>query len=124
MYIVLDRRGADAVAATEIDDRGDTVGEHAMPDVELPEFIARREGAHPRWVWDSTAKWYPTALSAGVRIDRCIDLALSHAILRTSALTAASDLARTDDGRWSALEPAVQDPVLGPQVDPFAGSRL
>ena len=53
-----------------------------------------------RWVWDDTTTWYPGLLEAGVRIGRCVDLRLSHAILRNSALTAGSELARSPAGPW------------------------
>jgi DNA polymerase-1 len=65
---------------------------------ELAAFVA----AHPaaRWVWDDTRRWYPKLLAAGVRVERCVDLRLSHAILRHSTLTATSDLARAAPGPW------------------------
>src|SRR5882757_7685351 len=53
-----------------------------------------------RWVWDDTTTWYPGLLEAGVPIGRCVDLRLSHAILRNSALTAGSELARAAVGPW------------------------
>jgi DNA polymerase-1 len=70
--------------------------------------VQRLEVQHPRWVWDDTARWYPLLLVAGVRIERCVDLRLSHAILRTSALTSSSRLARAPINAWDrpAVEPA------------------
>jgi DNA polymerase I len=120
VHIVLARPSAGQIVATELagDDgpqQGRAVGEHHLHRSELPEFVATREADHPRWVWDSTAAWYPQLLTAGVRVERCVDLALCHAILRSSTLTSSSELARTDDGRWSDLEPrqeAVQDSAL------------
>ncbi|MEN0134435.1 MAG: bifunctional 3'-5' exonuclease/DNA polymerase [Rhodococcus sp. (in: high G+C Gram-positive bacteria)] len=53
------RRHSDAVAAVR--------------DIEAAE--------HPRWVWTSTAAVYPALLRAGVRVRRCHDLALTHAVL-------------------------------------------
>src|SRR5690606_35675162 len=58
----------------------------------------------PRWVWDDTTTWYPPLLSAGVRVERCVDLRLSHAILRGSELTAETAFARAAHGDWD--EPA------------------
>jgi DNA polymerase-1 len=53
---------------------------------ELPRFVAERERtAAPRWVWSDTPAWYPALLEAGVRVARCVDLRLSHAILRRAA---------------------------------------
>ncbi len=47
------------------------------------------EQAHrPRWVWDRSQRWYPGLLAAGIRVERCHDLALSQAILLPSTFTA------------------------------------
>lgn len=49
-------------------------------------FVAERErSSPPRWVWSDTPVWYPQLLESGVRIVRCSDLRLSHAILRGAA---------------------------------------
>ena len=40
----------------------------------------------PRWVWSDAPAWYAALLAAGVRVARCHDLRLCHAILRASAL--------------------------------------
>ncbi|HEY2642368.1 MAG TPA: bifunctional 3'-5' exonuclease/DNA polymerase, partial [Galbitalea sp.] len=61
---------------------------------------AERSADIPRWVWDDTSRWYPPLLEAGVRVARCVDLRLSHAILRNSVLTASSELARAAPGPW------------------------
>jgi len=72
--------------------------EVAAPD--LAAAVAEREAAHPRWVWDDTTHWYPSLLAAGVRVERCQDLRLCHAILRGSARCADSDLALAPRGPW------------------------
>ncbi len=60
----------------------------------LPQWVAERElSARPRWVWSDTAHWYPELLAAGVRVQRCLDLRLCHAILRDSILVPAADSA-------------------------------
>jgi DNA polymerase family A len=41
----------------------------------------RERAARPRWVWAATADLYPRLLTAGVRVDRCHDLALTEGIL-------------------------------------------
>lgn len=91
------------------------VSEIARSD--LPEYLrttaaqheatAQHESATPvRWVWDSTALWYPELLRAGVRVERCHDLRLTRAILRHSTLVAESAVVPTDpawedwDGGW------------------------
>ena len=54
---------------------------------EFPRWIAEREAAGaPRWVWSDTAAWLPSLLAAGVRVERCHDLRLSHAILARSSM--------------------------------------
>jgi DNA polymerase-1 len=70
----------------------------AEPD--FPLRVAELEREEPRWVWDDTSTWYPRLLDAGVRVARCVDLRLSHAILRHSALSADSGLARAQAGPW------------------------
>lgn len=60
------------------------------------------EEDHPRWVWDDTSRWYPRLLAARVRIERCVDLRLSHAIIRNSALTAGSMLAAAPRSSWDS----------------------
>ena len=43
---------------------------------ELAEVVRELEAAHhPRWVWVDTRRWYPRLLDAGVRVERCHDLA-------------------------------------------------
>lgn len=70
----------------------------AAPD--LPAAVAQAESGRPRWVWDDTARRYPPLLRAGVRVERCHDLRLCHAILRSSTYSAGSDLARSPRGPW------------------------
>jgi DNA polymerase-1 len=63
-----------------------------------------------RWVWDDTSRWYPQLLNAGVRVARCVDLRLSHAILRNSVLTAGSELARAAPGPWDRPPKTEREP--------------
>ncbi|MFT4229459.1 MAG: bifunctional 3'-5' exonuclease/DNA polymerase, partial [Microbacterium sp.] len=50
-------------------------------------WIAERERMlAPRWVWSDTPTWYAPLLRAGVRVARCHDLRLCHAVLRDSEL--------------------------------------
>jgi hypothetical protein len=56
---------------------------------DLAAAVGRREAAgRPRWVWAATGELYPRLLAAGVRVDRCHDLALTEGILLAA------------DGRW------------------------
>ncbi|HET6750357.1 MAG TPA: bifunctional 3'-5' exonuclease/DNA polymerase, partial [Actinomycetes bacterium] len=59
------------------------------PVRDLAAAVAERERAgRPRWVWAATGEVYPGLLRAGVRVDRCHDLALTEGILLAA------------DGRW------------------------
>jgi DNA polymerase-1 len=91
VYIVVSPRRARAYS-----DDGAALSDEQV--VDLPAFITE----HPevRWVWDDTRRWYPGLLAAGARVERCVDLRLSHAILRHSSLTADSELARAAPGPW------------------------
>jgi DNA polymerase I - 3''-5'' exonuclease and polymerase domains len=125
VYLVLSLRGDD-VAVTSIDDAAltpaDQTATRIIPIAGLPAFVAERErDERPRWVWDSTARWYPRLLVAGIRIERCVDLALSRTILRASALTAATDYARApDDPAWHALVADVTQQIVAEQIVPAA----
>ena len=59
------------------------------PVRDLAAAVAERERAgRPRWVWAATGEVYPGLLRAGVRVERCHDLALTEGILLAA------------DGRW------------------------
>ncbi|CAM5305327.1 bifunctional 3'-5' exonuclease/DNA polymerase [Leifsonia shinshuensis] len=121
MHILLDRVAPGRVAAVRIAERPGTVEgvsideRTELTDAELPGFVRREEAAsHPRWVWDDTRGWYPRLLGAGVRVERCVDLRLSHAILRASTLAAGSRLATAPPGPWDAariLDDAAEPPA-------------
>ncbi|GAA3771098.1 bifunctional 3'-5' exonuclease/DNA polymerase [Microbacterium kribbense] len=80
---------------------------------ELAVHVAERQQAEPgaRWVWHDTARRYPAMLDAGVRVGRCHDLRLCHAILSTS-----SSVARAADLRAATQWDAVAAPE-GPTGD-------
>ncbi len=87
----------------------------------LPAFVADREGAGEavRWVWDDTTRWYPGLLAAGVRIARCTDLRLCHAILRRSPLVEQALLADAATPGWDELQPVTSvEPGLFALEDP------
>ena len=97
----------------------------------LPAAVAMLEAGHPRWVWDDTAWWYPRLLEAGVRVERCIDLRLCHAILRNAVSTAGSRLAAAPPSAWDAPRPVepppapdalfeIDDGAVAPAPDPLA----
>ncbi len=86
--------------------------EVALPD--LTALVRDREALDaPRWVWDDTARWYPLLLAAGVRVRRCHDLRLCHAVLRRAPAADARILRGEDSELWDHLPPAVAaDPTL------------
>jgi DNA polymerase-1 len=137
VFVVLTRtaRGATAVLC---DDGRSAIGPpEQVASAELPAWVGRVERDHPRWVWDDTTRWYPDLLAAGIRVERCVDLRLSHAILRASSLTADSALARSPRGPWDAATPLAgrpethgalfdldDEPGSGAPMDPLAEFRL
>jgi DNA polymerase-1 len=109
--------GPDGVRATELTDDGRRVGEAVLPSESWIDRVRDHERAHPRWVWDSTARWYPPLLAAGVRVERCVDLRLTHAILRNAAAASESTLATAPHSRWDepggrALATAASDALF------------
>ena len=117
--ILLTRRGEGAVEARQCSADGSTVGVHRLPAVDLPGFVRERELPPVRWVWDDTTRWYPTLLDAGVRVARCWDLRLSHAVLRRSPFVDQVLLAGDDTVGWDRLQPVTAaDPALFPLDDP------
>jgi DNA polymerase-1 len=117
--IVLRRRSPDAVEAHEIVDDGAAAGTTRVPAEELPAFVRERELEPVRWVWDDTTRWYPALLAAGVRVERCTDLRLSHAVLRRSPFVDRSAPASAQSAGWEALQPVTgTDAALFPLDDP------
>ena len=131
MHIVLDRRPDGGVTATELDA---AAMPHQTVELEasaLAAYVRDREAGRPRWVWSSTARWYPALLHARVRVQRCVDLALCRRILRTSSLSAESELARGPATGWDdiarlATAPAAEPsaPALFDVVEPAAAELL
>lgn len=76
---------------------------------DLPAYVGGREVAGPgapRWVWDDTARWYPSLLAAGVRVGRCHDLRLCHRLLRRAPAVDHRLLEGEQSDRWDRLRPA------------------
>ncbi|HEY3437800.1 MAG TPA: bifunctional 3'-5' exonuclease/DNA polymerase [Actinotalea sp.] len=86
----------------------------------LAAAVAEREAARPRWAWDDTSRWYPDLLGAGVRVERCHDLRLSHVVLRRSSMCAGSDLARAPQGPWDQPRPEAAAPTADSLFDDVA----
>jgi DNA polymerase-1 len=60
---------------------GTPLGPAVKVDDVVQEIAAREAKDHPRWVWASTADFYPALLRAGVRVARCHDLELTESLL-------------------------------------------
>lgn len=85
---------------------------HHVPPPHLTEWVRQREtGGEPvRWVWDSTAAWYPELLRHGVRVARCHDLRLiRHILARSTFAPGGGDDHRPEwdewDGGWGSPTP-------------------
>ena len=104
------RDGADGahLALVDVADDGVQGRRSRVRPVDLPAAVAAREAAGSvRWVWDDTARRYPPLLAAGVRVERCHDLRLAHALLRRSARCAATALATDPPDGWDRMSPHV-----------------
>ena len=108
MYIALFSRSKETVLQRLTASGALDGAEQVASEAQLAAMVSVLERQHPRWVWDDTARWYPRLLEARVRVERCVDLRLSHAILRNSSLTTGSALAAASASSWDrgALEPA------------------
>ncbi len=84
----------------------------------LAAVVAARERAGDvRWVWAASAELYPELLRAGVRVERCHDVALTEALLlgRDGRYGEPASLA----GAWARLHAAAA-PLLAPAPPPHA----
>ena len=114
LVLLLDDAAPGAVVLQEATDDGQLRARVTVQANDLPAAFAELEAERPRWVWDDTARRYPALLAAGVRVERCHDLRLCHAILRGSAFCAGSALAVAPPGPWDAAraEPLPVAPSL------------
>ena len=91
----------------------DGEAEREVAVADLPAYVKTREVDAPRWVWDDTARWYPSLLAAGVRIERCHDLRLGHHLLRRAPAVDAQLLEGDQSEHWDRLGPSMPaDPTL------------
>jgi DNA polymerase-1 len=117
--ILLVRRGEGGLEARECADDAAAGPVTRLRTADLPGFVRAREPSPVRWVWDDTTRWYPALLAAGVRVERCTDLRLSHAVLRRSPFVDQSLLAADETPGWDSLQPVTAaDPALFPLDDP------
>jgi DNA polymerase-1 len=117
--VVLVRRNEAAVEVHEPADGGAGRRTTRLSAADLPDFVRERERSPVRWVWNDTTRWYPALLEAGLRVERCTDLRLTHAVLRRSPFVDQAVLAGADTEGWDALQPVTAtDPALFPLDDP------
>ena len=117
--VVLVRRPEGVVEAQEFPDDGTPAGMTRFAVAELAAFVREREADPVRWVWDDTTRWYPALLAAGVRVARCADLRLCHAVLRRSPFVDQALLAGDGTAGWDQLQPVTAgEPALFPLADP------
>jgi len=113
-YLVA-RRTADGTAVTEMDADGAEGATSRLAAAKWPEYLRRTESTQPRWVWNSTRSWYPRLLAEGIRVARCVDLALCGTILRGAAAvahTALHDAPPPWPGHIPAPEAATDDALF------------
>jgi DNA polymerase-1 len=116
------RRGEGVVEAREYRPDGRASEGTRLSAGQVAGFVAERGGSPVRWVWDDTTRWYPALLADGVRVARCTDLRLCHAILRRSPFVDQSLLAGDETAGWDELQPVtVTDTALFPLDDPADG---
>lgn len=113
-WIVLGRTG-DVVTATVLGADGAERDRISLTAGDLNDWVAGVEAAAPvRWVWGDTPRWYAALLAAGVRVARCHDLRLCHAILRDSELVAPDAVVRAAP-LWD-VTPFVEESDVAPAL--------
>ena len=118
MYIPVTGSRSERIRVRELDADGAPSGlDEVLTAAEFQAFVLAREQGVVRWVWEDTARTYPAVLRGSIRVQRCHDLRLCHAILRNSALTGASTLANAPAGRWD--DPAAPVPSDAPGATLF-----
>lgn len=110
--------GRIALVSLDVDRR---VVDRVLVDASSLREHVRRAGDTTRWVWSDTSHWYPSLIATGVRVTRCHDLRLAHAILRDSALAVDTDALRRAT-EWDAAA-SVSDDGPSALFDLDPGSR-
>ncbi len=102
-WIVLGRT-PDGVASVALGVDGTELGRTDFSNSAWIAAVGEAEAAFaPRWVWNDTAAWDPALLDAGVRVARCHDLRLCHAILRDTVFVL-DDAGLREARRWDAAQ--------------------
>jgi len=105
MHVALSRSAQGDVTAVQLDGDGTEIGRASLDESAVAGFVVEREAQHPRWIWNDTSSWYAPLLATGVRVERCVDLRLSHRILRHSEASAESELATAPRDGWDQPTP-------------------
>lgn len=105
MHVIL-APAPDVVMMYDVDRSGTVHETHRINPRELAAVVGNREADRPRWVWADTHRTYAGLLAAGVRVERCVDLRLTHAILRGNALFSRGSFARENSAWDKPREPA------------------
>lgn len=113
-WCVIGRDADDGWGAVDVASDGTRTARVSIAPDRLADFVEQRErGASLRWVWHDTARSYAPLLAAGVRVERCHDLRLSHQILRHAASVSESAPLRASHA-WNAPPEAEAAPVVPP----------
>lgn len=113
-WVVLGRAN-DRVVAAALDAGGNELTRSDMAASGFASWAAAIEAEDaPRWVWSDAPAWYAGLLADGVRVAKCHDLRLCHAILRDSRLVT-DPVPLRDADEWDAMTivaAEVQAPAL------------
>lgn len=89
-----------------------------LTQAQLPRFVAEQEAQGAvRWVWSDTPHWARLLIDAGIRVARCHDLRLCHAILASSEHV--TDPAPLRAAAEWAVGPALPVPEVAPEATLF-----
>jgi len=123
VYEVVSQSGGEQFVVVSCDRSGkQSAPSQSLSRSEFLAYVSRVESGGPRWVWADTSAVYPLLLARGVRVQRCHDLRLCHVILRNSALTVDSELARRAPDAWDGAHPRDTDRTdLGATLFDFDG---
>ncbi|WP_253259787.1 bifunctional 3'-5' exonuclease/DNA polymerase [Subtercola boreus] len=124
VYVVISGASRGSATLTSLDDSGIAHPDEPATTLDgddLVEAVEALELENPRWVWADTAPQYGWLLAHGVRVDRCHDLRLTRAILRSSALTEGSALAASPRGEFDG--PAPFTSLSGPEGSSATADR-
>ena len=102
--------GPQEYVAVELDANDEELNRTSLRAGELAEWVAAVEATDaPRWIIRTAAETYAFLLGDGVRVSRCHDLILCHAILRD---TASVPTPLPASAGWERREPTVAAPSL------------